>query len=305
MGVERTSNAQTVSLLVAARNHDPSAAIGGGDVSVVSDRALLSEAGPTGAVPDVKRDDTPTGNIDLYVVRKNDTLSQIASMFDVSVDTIVWANDISGAEDISPGDTLVILPVSGIRHTVDEGETLSGIVDEYGGDIKEVREYNGLSEDATLAVGDTITIPDGEQTGHDHDHESSAESHSDSSQTNTRSAPSYSGYYRRPINGGVRTQGHHGYNAVDLAAPAGTAIMAAADGTVIVSKNRGWNGGYGKYIVIKHDNGTQTLYSHNSQNIVGVGQRVVQGQIIGYIGSTGKSTGSHVHFEIRGARNPF
>jgi len=72
-----------------------------------------------------------------------------------------------------------------------------------------------------------------------------------------------------------------------------------------VSVNGGWNGGYGNYIVITHPNGTQTLYAHNSENVVSVGEKVIKGQLIGFIGSTGKSTGSHLHFEIRGAKNPF
>jgi murein DD-endopeptidase MepM/ murein hydrolase activator NlpD len=106
--------------------------------------------------------------------------------------------------------------------------------------------------------------------------------------------------------GGVRTQGVHGYNAVDLGAAVGTPFMASAAGEVIVARATGWNGGYGQYVVIRHDNGTQTLYSHASGIVVGVGQRVVQGQVIGYVGSTGRSTGPHLHFEIRGGpRNPF
>jgi murein DD-endopeptidase MepM/ murein hydrolase activator NlpD len=74
---------------------------------------------------------------------------------------------------------------------------------------------------------------------------------------------------------------------------------------VIISRPYGWNAGYGKYVVIKHPNGTQTLYSHLSSIIVNSGWHVIKGQVIGYVGSTGKSTGCHVHFEIRGARNPF
>jgi murein DD-endopeptidase MepM/ murein hydrolase activator NlpD len=73
---------------------------------------------------------------------------------------------------------------------------------------------------------------------------------------------------------------------------------------VITSKQGGWNGGYGNYIVIDHDNGTQTLYSHQSSNIVYVGQYVQKGEVIGYMGSTGRSTGNHLHFEVRGATNP-
>ena len=109
----------------------------------------------------------------------------------------------------------------------------------------------------------------------------------------------------RPIIGGRRTQGLHGYNGVDLGVSYGSPIYAAAPGTVIISRNGGWNGGYGKYIVVSHPNGTQTLYAHNSDNVVFAGANVIRGQVIGFVGSTGKSTGPHLHFEVRGARNPF
>jgi murein DD-endopeptidase MepM/ murein hydrolase activator NlpD len=110
----------------------------------------------------------------------------------------------------------------------------------------------------------------------------------------------------KPINGAVRTQGIHGYNAVDLAAPVGTPIYAAAEGTVIIANSNGaWNGGYGNYVVIKHANGAQTLYAHMSSVLVSVGESVSQGVQIGAVGMTGKSTGAHLHFEVRGAKNPF
>jgi murein DD-endopeptidase MepM/ murein hydrolase activator NlpD len=114
-----------------------------------------------------------------------------------------------------------------------------------------------------------------------------------------------SGYYIHPVPGSVVTQRSHGYNAVDFGAPTGTYIFASASGRVVTSVNSGWNGGYGKFIVIEHPNGTRTLYSHLSSVIISRGQQVVQGQVIGYMGSTGRSTGSHLHFEIRGAHNPF
>ena len=93
--------------------------------------------------------------------------------------------------------------------------------------------------------------------------------------------------------------------AVDLAGGYGSTIRAAASGEVIVSKQSGWNGGYGQDIVVRHGNGTQTLYAHLSRNDVGVGAYVSQGQVIGGMGSTGRSTGTHLHFEVRGASNPF
>ncbi len=111
--------------------------------------------------------------------------------------------------------------------------------------------------------------------------------------------------YTHPLPGAQRTQGIHGYNGVDLAAPAGTPILAAAAGEVIISRASGWNGGYGLYVVIKHPKGSQTLYATMSRTAVAAGDSVEQGQIIGYVGSTGRSTGDHLHFEVRGARNPF
>ncbi|HEU5114585.1 MAG TPA: M23 family metallopeptidase, partial [Candidatus Paceibacterota bacterium] len=88
-------------------------------------------------------------------------------------------------------------------------------------------------------------------------------------------------------------------------APIGTPIHAAASGVVIIARSGGYNGGYGSYVVISHPNGTQTLYAHMSKVIAHQGDAVEQGDLIGLVGSTGKSTGPHVHFEVRGAVNPF
>jgi len=113
-------------------------------------------------------------------------------------------------------------------------------------------------------------------------------------------------YYIAPVSGYVETQGIHGYNAVDLAVPSGTPIVASAGGTVVVAREGGWNGGYGSYVVISHGNGSQTLYAHMSKVSAYDGETVTQGQLIGYVGKTGLATGPHVHFEIRdGIKNPF
>jgi len=297
LSYKKVTNSQNMALLYAARNVDPNPAKGGGDITIVGGTALLPDEGPSGTLADIETEESlSSGQISIYVVREGDSLSQIAKMFGVTTNTIIWANDISRGSLIREGQQLVILPISGVQYTVAKGDTLKSIVTKYKGDLDEVLEFNGLSADSPLSIGDIVVIPDGEiatpkYTG------STSVVHG----TNT---PSYSGYYARPVNG-TRSQGIHGYNAVDIAAPNGTPIVASASGQVIISKNSGWNGGYGNYVVIKHANGTQTLYSHNSRNIVSAGQNVVQGQVIGYVGSTGRSTGNHVHFEIRGAHNPF
>jgi len=294
---EKIVNSQNMPLLQAALNIDPNPAKGGGDITVVEGIALLPDSGPSGTIADIEESKPSSDTISLYVVREGDSLSQIAKMFSVSTETIIWANDIKRGDLIAPGDTLVILPISGVRHTVLKGDTLQSIAKKYDGDIDEILDFNGLSENSTLAVGDIVVIPDGEA--------SMPKYSSGGTLVRGSSGPSLSGYYMRPINGGVKTQGLHGYNAIDIGAPYGTPIFAAASGDVIISKGSGWNGGYGNYVVIRHPNDTQTLYAHNSRNIVSTGQHVVQGQIIGYVGSTGKSTGSHLHFEIRGAQNHF
>lgn len=285
---------QTAPILVAAQNPDPNPAKGGGDITVVGGVALLPEAGPEGTLADIE--ETQSGTISLYVVRTGDTVGAIAKMFGVSANTIAWANDIRGGI-IRPGETLVILPISGVRHTVGKGDTIQSIAKKYKADAVEIMQYNGLAEGAALAIGEVVIVPDGELAA--------PLPVSRAAQVRGAGGPDYGGYYLRPILGGRKTQGLHGYNGVDLATYYGAPLFASAVGDVIISREYGWNGGYGKYIVIAHENGTQTLYAHNSQNIVSAGQRVVRGQIIGYVGSTGRSTGSHVHFEVRGAKNPF
>ncbi len=293
-----TSNSQTMVLLEPMASADPKALIGGAEMTVIDGSALVPDSGPLGTMKDIK--DIPLADqVSVYVVRAGDTLSQVSKMFGVSVNTIVWANDLSRATAIREGQVLVILPINGIQHTVVKGETLQSISKKYKGDATEIAQYNDLSPTADLAVGEVVIIPDGEET-------TISETPGRPTRVIKGSGPSYQGYYIRPIAGNRKTQGLHGYNGVDLSnGRIGDEIFASAAGVVIVSKENSWNGGYGDYIVIKHENGTQTLYAHNSRNIVSAGQTVRQGQVIGYVGSTGNSTGPHVHFEIRGAKNPF
>ena len=91
---------------------------------------------------------------------------------------------------------------------------------------------------------------------------------------------------------------------MDFAAPTGTPILASASGTVSIARS-GWNGGFGTYVVMSHSNGTKTLYAHMSKLNTSPGAKVSQGQVIGYLGNTGKSTGPHTHFEVIGAKNPY
>lgn len=294
-------NSETVPLLRAATNNDPMFGKGGAEILVLDDTALRPERSASTSFNNIQtRPDA--GFIHVYVVREGDTLSQISAMFGVSTNTIIWANDIKG-RTIRTGQQLVILPMTGVRHQVQKGDTIESLAKKYYADASEIIRFNNISLSESLSVGDIVDIPDGEIRHAPQTQTARAGQRLTTVENNNSLA---TGYYLRPINGGVRTQGIHGYNAVDLAAPIGTPILASAPGLVTVSRTGGWNFGYGNYIVINHPNGSQTLYAHNSQNIVSVGQEVVRGQVIGYVGSTGRSTGPHVHFEIRnGPRNPF
>jgi LysM repeat protein len=315
--IVQTDNSQTMSLLEGHLNTNPNITAGSG-LAVVDDSALLPEIPESDTYIDAGV--SGTGEISVYTVRQGDTLPSIAKMFGVSANTIVWANNIKNGK-ISVGDDLVILPISGVRHTVVKGDTLESIAKLYKADMGDILSYNGLTTSSKLSIGEEIIVPDGELGAGPASGTSSGSSSGSSGSSvnscglhishyerllvNPCNYPSYPGYYLRPISGGVKTQELHGYNAVDLAAPIGTTIRAAADGTVIVSRTSGYNGGYGIYVVISHPNGTQTLYAHMSHDSVTVGQKVSQGDPIGAIGMTGDTTGPHVHFEVRGARNPF
>ncbi|OGG56520.1 hypothetical protein A3D71_03360 [Candidatus Kaiserbacteria bacterium RIFCSPHIGHO2_02_FULL_55_20] len=304
-------NLQTMALPKPAMNVDPTAGKGGGDITIVDDSALMPSEGPSGTIADIEKPKNPM--ISVYVVREGDTLSGIAKLFSVSPNTILWANDLTRASTLRVGQMLTILPVTSVRYTVKKGDTLASIAKRYSADPIEIGTYNGI-DDASLASGTEILIPNGEIAP-------PAPVSSGASGLPGKPTPggilyatlkSQAGttaqvsYYIVPLARYVKTQGIHGYNGVDLAAPTGTPIVAAAEGDVLIAKGSGWNAGYGNYVVIQHGNGSQTLYAHQSKVAVVPGQHVQQGQVIGYVGSTGKSTGPHVHFEIRnGIRNPF
>jgi murein DD-endopeptidase MepM/ murein hydrolase activator NlpD len=261
----------------------------GGSSITIEDETIVSEptvtpAGDEGYHPEAE-------NISIYEVRKGDNLSQIAEMFGVSVNTIKWANNIT--VPIKEGQILTILPVTGIKYTVKKGDTVASVAKAYKSDADEIESFNGIT--GPLVAGQTIIIPDAE-----------APAAAKSSVSGSTGVKVTSGYFTRPVKGGTRTQGIHGHNGVDIASYSGAPIYAAAGGEVIIAKaDGGWNGGYGNYVVIKHSNGTQTLYAHLTQTLVSAGTTVAQGDQVGTMGNTGKSTGVHLHFEVRGATNPF
>jgi murein DD-endopeptidase MepM/ murein hydrolase activator NlpD len=303
---------------------------GGAYIQVVENTLVVDTPGANNQAVLTQEGGEQGSTITTYTVQAGDTISGIAEQFSVSQNTIIWANDLRGSS-IQIDQELVILPISGVLHTVESGDTLSELASYYKADLKDIKSYNGIENSSALQVGEQITIPYGTvpapQVTVTSSSQSSGQTTTSASSgssagvwTNTRTiwsngvrttplrntgGPNYDNFYQLPIIGYPRSRGLHGNNAIDWAAPRGTTIRAAAGGTVSIAKYGGWNGGYGKYVVINHSNGTQTLYAHISSVGVLPGDSVSVGQTIGQVGTTGNSTGNHLHFEVRGARNPW
>jgi murein DD-endopeptidase MepM/ murein hydrolase activator NlpD len=271
------------------------------EVNIVSDTALLPTTGPIGVSDgteefDYYLEDKPS----VYVVRSGDTFSKIAEMFEVSVGTILSANDLAVGSSPKVGAVLYIPSVSGIEHKVEKGQTLQGIAKMYNVEVSKIVAANiDLDANSKLTVGDKFIIPGADMLA------SKKTTSAKVAVKSGGSVKSSSGYFINPLPTGPRirkTQGLHDKYAIDIGAPAGTPIYAAASGTVSLA-NHGWTGGYGNAVFIKHGNGTETRYAHMSKIATSTGAKVSQGQVIGYVGSTGRSTGNHLHYEVRGWPN--
>jgi murein DD-endopeptidase MepM/ murein hydrolase activator NlpD len=219
-----------------------------------------------------------------YTVQAGDTLWSIAAQHNLDVDTLRWSNpELERNPDmLSVGTELVILPVKGVYHTVEEGETLASIAKQFGVSDADILNYplNQLSSPDRLLAGQKLVVPHGRKEV-------------------TRPIPQRSGdtLFAWPIVGTI-TQGFSAQHpAFDIGAPYGSPVYAARAGRVVRSA---WaRTGYGYTVIIDHGQSWQSLYSHMKGEWVSVGDWVEQGQLIGEVGSTGNSTGPHVHFEIR------
>jgi murein DD-endopeptidase MepM/ murein hydrolase activator NlpD len=257
---------------------------------------------------------TETGVTDIttYTVKSGDTIDSIAKFFNISRNTIRWQNDIPSKGAIKSGQKLIILPITGVLHTVQKGDTLSGIAKKYEGTVSGIMRFNDLSSNRDLVVGMKIIIPEGEKN------ETVAKKEDPKKKTsilqsikkvftkpfirgkwNSRELV-VNGYMHPSRFSGIKTQGyHHAWRAIDIGMPVGTPIYASRSGTVAIANASGWGGGYGHYVIIKHNNGSLTMYAHLSKVSVSAGESVSQGDQIGKSGNTGSSTGPHLHFEIR------
>ncbi|MCF6277004.1 MAG: LysM peptidoglycan-binding domain-containing M23 family metallopeptidase [Candidatus Magasanikbacteria bacterium] len=236
-----------------------------------------------------------------YEVQPGDVIGSIAQKFGLNTITVLWANGLTSRSYIRPGDKLKILPTDGVLHKVVSGDNISKIASKYSVKVDEIVEYNKLANASDIIVGEQLIVPGGVKPRAVYiPRPSSGNSvfRNVSAPPPSVSSPAGSEFVWPA---GVRriTQ-YYGWRhtALDIAGPIGTPLYASKSGTVIKSKC-GWNGGYGCYVILNHGGGVQTLYAHSSQLLVSYGEKVVQGQVIALMGSTGRSTGSHIHYEVR------
>lgn len=230
-----------------------------------------------------------------YTVQEGDTVSTIAEKFGVDTDTIIWQNDLNSKGTIKPGQTLEILPVMGVSHKVSKGDTVYSIAKKYDTSPQGVVDFpfNSFTNDETfeLAIGQVVIVPDGIPP------KAAPTSPRIRQVTPDAGTVVASGSFVWPAGGTITQRFVWYHKGIDIANNAMPSILAADSGTVIVA---GWPDGYGygNRVVIDHGNGYRTLYGHLSRIYVVPGQTVARGDAIGKMGSTGRSTGIHLHFEV-------
>ena len=261
------------------------------------------------ALPQTVRQTDDRRGIITYTVQPGDTIEGIAARFGILPTTIVWSNkDIEDQPDLlSVGQILTVLPVDGIFYTVQSDDSIDGIAKKFKAKADDIRKspLNNLGSGGNLLIGSRIVVPDGVKPFEAQVVDNNQRSTASGQVVSVRpgQAPvAARGRFIWPTRGFI-SQGYWAFHrALDIANGTGVPIAAADNGVV---ESAGWsNVGYGYLIVINHGNGFKTYYAHNSQFFVGAGQAVRQGQTISAMGSTGQSTGPHLHFEVRRADTP-
>lgn len=247
----------------------------------------LSEYGVQTQISEKPRDQIIT-----YQIQSGDTLSTVAQKFGVSVDSIKWANDLK-KDSLTIGQSLKIPPVTGMVHKVREGETVYSIAKKYKTEAQKIVNFpfNDFTDLDTfaLSVGQTLVVPDGVMP----------EAAPIVPRQFAASAliAGGSGQFAWPTVGSITQYPVWYHMALDIANPGQPAVTAAGEGTVVSVQYL--NYGYGRHTIIDNGGGLSTLYAHLSEVYVKAGDSVSRGQVIGKMGSTGRSTGTHLHFEVR------
>ncbi len=229
-----------------------------------------------------------------YTVAPGDTVSTIAEKFGVSVETIRDQNDLGSSDKITIGDTLEILPVTGVAHKVKKGDTVHSIAKKYDTSAQAIVDfpYNTFTNDETfaLAIGQAVIVPDGVLP-------STTRTPRVRQLTPDAGTVVASGNFVWPASGNISQRFVWYHKGLDISNRSAPNVLAADSGTVV---GAGWldGYGYGNRVIIDHGNGYRTLYAHLSSAYVRSGQTVARGDAIGRMGCTGRCSGTHVHFEV-------
>ncbi|RLD36065.1 MAG: M23 family peptidase [Bacteroidetes bacterium] len=221
-----------------------------------------------------------------YQVKEGDTLSEISKTYNINVGTLISYNKIEDVRRIWVGANLKIPDTDGLPYIVRKGDSLESIASDHRIPLNNILDANNLDSEV-ISAGDQLFIPGAKISEYDY---KKATGTLFVYPTSGRLSSPF-GYRSDPFTG-VRRM-HYG---VDLANRIGTSVKATMSGTVIVLGDQPL--GYGNYIVIRHERGFQSLYGHLSKILVRNGQRISQGQKIGEMGTSGRSTGSHLHFSL-------
>ncbi len=234
-----------------------------------------------------------------YEVQSGDTVSAIAQRFQLNVNTILWANNLSAFSLIKPGNKLIILPTNGVLHNVKSGETISRLAQTYDVAEDQIIEYNNL-EGTTLTISQRLIIPGGRRIIPAPVRVATpAPAYTSPNSASSLVAPKEASASNKMVwpTEGFRITQYFSWRhtGLDIGNKTGTPIYAAEAGTIELA---GWSNGYGNNIIINHGGGKKTRYAHMSEMFVKVGQEVSDGEHIAAMGSTGWSTGPHLHFEV-------
>ena len=265
-----------------------------------------------------------------YVVVQGDSLWSIANSQNVELDTLIGSNTFKTSARLRPGATLRIPNQEGIFYVMKKGETIEAVSKRYSVSMNKIRQVNAEKNVASLKTGDEIFLPGARPEGLVEHTDVKVAEVKKSAPAKTAKAPAVKpaqktekpsgsevavrrakGGFRWPIMGRINspfgwrqhpiTRRKDFHTGIDIKAERNDPIKAAGGGKVLYS---GWMGGYGKVLVIEHPNGQSTLYAHCSTLLAGKGASVSSGQLVAKIGTTGRSTGPHLHFEVRNGNSP-
>lgn len=250
---------------------------------------ISSQITPVTIISEKPRDKTVE-----YEVKSGDTISSIAQEYGVSENTILWENDLSANSKLKEGQKIKILPITGIAHKVEGGDSIYSVAKKYQANAQAIIDFpfNDIGDDFSLRTGQTLLVPDGAPPAQPKPAPTQY-----LAQQNIPVGDLGSGQFAWPAAGTMNQYFSWYHPGIDIGNLGGGPIRASDSGTVVAA---GWDpSGYGNKVVIDHGNGYETLYAHQSAIYVTNGQKVNKGDVVGAMGSTGRSTGTHLHFEVR------